>query len=67
MSQDILKNQHVRDGVTLKTVETEVYITYSFTISETLIIGPHSVVAGGNMMSKLSCTIIKKEEQYEDL
>lgn len=62
MPKDILKNQHVRDGVTLKTVEAEVYITYSFTVSETLIIGSHSVGGGGNMMSKLSCTIIKKEE-----
>ena len=61
----ILVNQRTSISGDVKTVVAEIYLTYSYTATEVLIIGNKSAAGGGNATATIECSVRMENEEEE--
>ena len=61
----ILVNQRTSISGDVKTVVAEIYLTYSYTATEVLIIGNKSAAGGGNATVTIECSVRMENEEEE--
>ena len=60
-----LVNQRTSISGDVKTVVAEIYLTYSYTATEVLIIGNKSAAGGGNATATIECSVRMENEEEE--
>ena len=60
-----LVNQRTSISGDVKTVVAEIYLTYSYTATEVLIIGNKSAAGGGNTTATIECSVRMENEEEE--
>lgn len=61
----LFRNQRTSISWDVKTVVAEIYLTYSYTATEVLIIGNKSAAGGGNATATIECSVRMENEEEE--